>query len=167
MVDAIAITRLRGRQPERLVEVAKLISAQLSEHRISSESRNVFAGLEKIVAEPARGFIFVAKSNGCIVGVAYASALVSLEHGGVSGWLEELYVLADWLGRGIGVRLLEQTILYARRLGWKAIDLEVDEQHRRVESLYFRQGFRPVLRKRLCLALDEESKRAIFFKRPT
>jgi GNAT superfamily N-acetyltransferase len=42
----------------------------------------------------------------------------SLEHGGVSGWLEELYVLPQWRGRGIGSRLVGEVIAHARELGY-------------------------------------------------
>jgi GNAT superfamily N-acetyltransferase len=64
--------------------------------------------------------------DGGSIGVAYASSLLSLEHGGVSGWLEELYVLPQWRGRGIGSRLVAEVIAHARELGWRALDLEVE-----------------------------------------
>ena len=86
--------------------------------------------------------------------MAYMSSLMSLEHGGISGWLEELYVLPAWRGRGIGTRLLARAVLQARRLGWKAVDLEVDRDHRRAEALYPVHGFSRVPRRRFCLALS-------------
>jgi GNAT superfamily N-acetyltransferase len=76
--------------------------------------------------------------DGNPVGVAYASCLLSLEHGGFSGWLEELYVLPEWRGRGIGSCLIAEVITRAKELGWRAIDLEVDVGHQRAISLYTR-----------------------------
>jgi maltose/maltodextrin transport system permease protein len=55
--------------------------------------------------------MLVAKApDGGSIGVAYASSLLSLEHGGVSGWLEELYVLPQWRGLGIGSRLIAEVV---------------------------------------------------------
>jgi ribosomal protein S18 acetylase RimI-like enzyme len=87
--------------------------------------------------------------DGNPVGVAYASCLLSLEHGGFSGWLEELYVLPEWRGRGIGSCLIAEVITRAKELGWRAIDLEVDVGHQLAISLYTRYQFQPHFRSRL------------------
>jgi ribosomal protein S18 acetylase RimI-like enzyme len=71
-----------------------------------------------------------------------------LEHGGWSGWLEELYVLPEWRGQGAGTALLAAVIVAATERGWKALDLEVDSNHERVLSLYARYEFQAMSRSR-------------------
>lgn len=83
-----------------------------------------------------------------MVGAAFASAFLGLEHGGRSGWLEELYVLPAWRGKGIGSALVAASIQMAQHRGWRALDLEVDFEHMRAAKLYARYGFRPCSRVR-------------------
>ncbi|MBV8417251.1 MAG: GNAT family N-acetyltransferase [Verrucomicrobia bacterium] len=87
-------------------------------------------------------------SPGSVIGAAYASSLLSFEHGGVSGWLEELYVLPRWRDQRIGSQLLAAVIAHAKGLGWRALDLEVDATHQRAIPLYIRHEFHPRSRSR-------------------
>jgi GNAT superfamily N-acetyltransferase len=67
-----------------------------------------------------------------------------LEHGGLGGWLEELYVVPEFRGAGLGSQLLEATIQECAQRGCQALDLEVESDHERVETLYQRFGFTPL-----------------------
>jgi GNAT superfamily N-acetyltransferase len=58
-------------------------------------------------------------------------------------------VLPEWLGRGIGSRLVAEVIRRAKELGWRAIDLEMDAGHQRAISLYLRHQFKLHSRSRL------------------
>ena len=127
-----------------------LFSAQLKEHGITTPADDLRSVAQSVVADPRYGFIVLASTvEAGPVGIAYASCLLSLEHGGISGWLEELYVLPEWRGRGIGSRLVAEVITRAKELGWRAIDLEVDAGHQRAISLYLRHQFQLHSRTRL------------------
>jgi ribosomal protein S18 acetylase RimI-like enzyme len=133
----------------KLDAVVALFEAQLQEHEIVTSADELRSAVQTVVAESRYGFMLTASgSDGEPVGAAYASCLLSLEHGGISGWLEELYVLPQWRGMGIGSRLVEEVVARARELGWRAIDLEVESTHQRAISLYTRHQFRPLRRSR-------------------
>jgi GNAT superfamily N-acetyltransferase len=70
--------------------------------------------------------LVVRAPDGSPIGVAYASSLLSFEHGGASGCIEALYVLPQWRGRGSGSRLIAEVIARAKESGWRALDLEVE-----------------------------------------
>jgi GNAT superfamily N-acetyltransferase len=93
-----------------------------------------------MLGEPRLGFILLAR-EGAAVGVAWVSTTWSLEHGGLTAWLEELYVVPERRSSGIGRALLLDVIERTRKLGCAAIDLEVDVEHARAEHLYQREGF--------------------------
>ena len=85
---------------ETLDTVIDLLDAQLREHEITRSRDDLRAVTQTIIASMRHGFMLVARApDGSPIGVAYASSLLSLEHGGVSGWIEELYVLPQWRGR--------------------------------------------------------------------
>jgi ribosomal protein S18 acetylase RimI-like enzyme len=153
--STIVIT-LMGRG--QITSATKLFAAQLREHGITTGTGQIREAILKILADERLGFVLVAENSGKrIVGVALCSSFLGVEHGGVSGWLEELYVHPSCRGAGVGTRLTAEVIRQARARGWKALDIEVDIEHRRVVSLYERQGFRPLPRSRHCLKLDPSS----------
>jgi GNAT superfamily N-acetyltransferase len=149
----IAIKQL---ETQEVASVAALFEMQLAEHNVKRSQDELVAGLEKLLAEPQQGFVLSAVSDGKPVGVAYAARILSLEHGGWSGWLDELYVSPLWRGQGVGSALLAAVIAAATERGWAALDLEVDSNHRRVIPLYVRNRFQPVHRTRFVRRLSAE-----------
>ncbi len=131
-----------------------LFEMQLREQGIQSSPDLLRAALAVLRAEPAHGFVLSATCDSVTVGVAYAARILSLEHGGWSGWLEEIYVLPEWRGRGVGSRLLAAIINGATERGWAALELEVDLNHERVIPLYTRHAFAPVNRTRFVRRLQ-------------
>ena len=146
------ISRLRAEQIDSAIE---LFQVQLLEHQIETQPEQLRRVIEKMVADERFGFILGAMADsGQLVGVAYGGAYLGLEHGGESGWLEELYVLPAWRQHGLGTRLVNETIRLARARGWRALDLEIDTDHQRVVTLYTRHHFQLLNRSRYCLKLD-------------
>jgi GNAT superfamily N-acetyltransferase len=84
----------------------------------------------------------LAEDGDVAIGVAYLSFTWTLEHGGKSAWLEELYVVPERRGAGVGTQLLERTLGEARARGCHAVDVEVEASHARAAKLYARAGFR-------------------------
>ena len=104
-------------------------------------SERLAHAVDGLLADPTRGRILVAREEGEAVGVAWVSFTWSLEHGGRTAWLEELYVVPARRGRGLGTTLVEAVAELARGAGCAAIDLEVEESHARAARLYERTGF--------------------------
>ena len=134
-------------------EVVNLFAAQLRDHGIATGWADLQAVIRAVAEDRRQGFILLACLSSEPVGVAYASAILSFEHAGVSGWLEELYVVPAQRGLGVGTKLLVEVLAEARRRGWRAIDLEVESGHERASRLYARHGFRPHTRQRWFLHL--------------
>jgi GNAT superfamily N-acetyltransferase len=120
----------------------------LAEHHVARALSELEAGLSNLLAQPEQGFVLLALSSGELIGVAFCTRILSLEHGGWSAWLDELYVLPQERGRGVGSSLLAAAISGAKARGWAALDLEVDTDHRRVIPLYQRHDFQSVSRTR-------------------
>ena len=121
---------------------------QLAEHAIEVSREVLLAAVDGVFADERRGFFLLARQGEEAAGVAYVSLTWSLEHGGKSSWLEELYVLPQWRNQGIGALLLDSAIEAARLRGCAALDLEVESAHARAANLYARHGFRPHSRSR-------------------
>ncbi len=143
---ALVISTIR---PDQIDAAVELFGAQLKEHHIEIALEQVRGVIEQVIADEGRGFILVATAaEGEVVGAAFASAFLGMEHGGLSGWLEELYVLPSWRGKQIGSQLVSEIVRLATSRGWRALDLEIEADHRHVASLYQRHGFLPHSRSR-------------------
>ena len=118
-----------------------LLGRQFAELGIPLPRAKLAAGVEGGLADSRRGTFFLARVDGVPVGVAYLSFQWSLEHGGPSAWLEELFVLPERRGAGIGRELLRAALAHAAERGCAAVDLEVEEAHPRAARLYVREGF--------------------------
>lgn len=146
---------VRPLRSEEIDAAVELFQGQLEEHQIETRTEALRRVIEKVTADDRYGFILAAVADdGALIGAAFGSAFLGLEHGGESGWLEELYVLPAWRQYGVGTRLVNEAICVARARGWRALDLEVDAGHQRVISLYLRHGFQSQNRSRYCLKLN-------------
>ena len=87
--------------------------------------------------------IFLAEVDGCLVGFQsldlWARYTDSFDHVGVMG----TFVLPEWRGKGIGRRLAEHTLDFARANGYEKIVIYVRGQNVGAQAFYRSLGFVP------------------------
>lgn len=158
MINSTQKFQVRLLKIEEIDAAVDLLDRQLREHRLKTDLVNLRSVVERIVKEDRLGFVLVAlEKNERPIAVALGCAFLGLEHGGMSGWIEELYVLPEFRQRGIGSRLIAEFIRVASALGWHAIDLEIETGHQRAVALYERHGFTQLDRSRLSRGLGGSS----------
>lgn len=135
--------------------VVALLVPQFAEHDIELPGARLRAAVRELLTAPERGAVLLARRAGAAVGVAALATTWTLEHGGLVGWLDELYVVPEERGGGIGARLLDEALALGRARGWLALELEVERGHERAANLYQRAGFRALTRERWSLPLAD------------
>lgn len=128
--------------PADLAKIVLLLGGQFAEHDIPATEDGLKKAVSGMLEVPARGDILLASVDGRAVGVAVLAYSWTLEHGGLSCWLDELYVEPELRSKGIGRALLLFAMGHVKARGAAAIDLEVVEGHERAARLYEREGFR-------------------------
>lgn len=98
-------------------------------------------GLKLILDNPALGRLFVLKVNGEVAGMANGLVTVSTAEGAAAMILEDVIVGAPWRGRGLGRRLIEHVIDWARQAGMARVTLLTDADNYRAQATYGRLGF--------------------------
>jgi len=162
-MESTATLIREAREADRTA-LADILHRQLAGHSLCPPLAVIDATVGGILARPEMARLLVAVARGAdgahsaIVGVASVTFVLSLEHGGLSAWLEELYVDPPARGHGIGTSLLRAARALASAHGAHAIDLEVETGHERVNTLYERFGFRRHARQRWFLPLHEASR---------
>jgi GNAT superfamily N-acetyltransferase len=125
-----------------LEPIIALLRTQLEEHDIVLTGEALRHATQGLIDDHRVGRLLTARLDGELVGVAVISFLWTLEHGGPTAWLDEVYVLPARRGAGIGRQLVEAAMQIARDSNCIALDLEVDAGHEAAERLYERMGFR-------------------------
>ena len=69
---------------------------------------------------------FEANESWAVVDNARLIAFYTLEEKNGNGWLENLWVLPEYLGKGVGKELFLHAMDLARKRGYKALQLEAD-----------------------------------------
>lgn len=151
----MAASSLAIRPPRQaeLSALSALLVRQLREHGNELPDAALSGAAAGMIEHPERGRFLVACEGDAMVGFAALSFLWTLERGGRAAWLDELYVVPERRGHGIGAALLQAALGVARDAGALAVDLEIETGHARVASLYRRAGFAPLARTRWALAI--------------
>jgi ribosomal protein S18 acetylase RimI-like enzyme len=97
--------------------------------------------LRELIDNPAFGRVFTLMDDGAAVGYAAVALGFSLEFGGRSAFLDELYVRPASRGLGIGTRALRLLQEACRGLGARSLALEVGLGNAGATGLYRREGF--------------------------
>src|SRR5579883_2124968 len=116
--DPIAIAPAEAADEDVL---CALLAAQFAEHAIALDAQAIRRGVRGILSDASRGAILLARGERPL-GLACLAFTWTLEHGGKSAWLDELYVVPEARSRGVGARLLRAAMAHAKARGCAAID---------------------------------------------
>jgi len=145
--------RIRAAVPSDRAAVHELLAAQLIEHQLPADPERVARGLDAAFRPGSPAWLFLGEHDGRAVGVFLANQIVSVEKGGETLWIEELYVIPGARRTGVARAMLEHVANQARRRGLRAFDLEVVPSQLAAFALYRSLGFQEVPRQRLALEL--------------
>jgi ribosomal protein S18 acetylase RimI-like enzyme len=123
----------------RLVELLGILFE--SEAEFSADSEKQRNALQAILADAAKGRIFVARDGREVVAMASLLYTISTAEGGKAALFEDLVVAPEHRKRGIGEALLKHVIAHARAEGVLRITLLTDMQNERAQAMYRRVGF--------------------------
>lgn len=97
--------------------------------------------LEAILADRRIGLIYVARGDKRVIGMVSILFTISTAEGGKAAWLEDMVVLPECRGRGVGAALLAHAVVAAREAGALRITLLSDEDNDLAHAVYAAEGF--------------------------
>ena len=97
--------------------------------------------LQRLLAEPRLGAIWLAESDARLVGYLIAVLVLSVEHQGLMGEIDEFFVLPEGRSRGVGQQLLAaaETALAAR--GCVRLQLQLGVENSAARAFYHHRGY--------------------------
>ena len=89
----------------------------------------------------ARSRVFVADSDGIIIGMCSVQTVISTAEGGPAAILEDLVVRRDFRGQGIGTRLLAEVLNWCRQRTISRLHLLADRHNGNAMDYYAGRGW--------------------------
>lgn len=87
---------------------------------------------------------YILEVDGVSAGYALVSKTFSREAGGTVWWLEELYILPEYRGKGLGRSYFDFIEKAAAENGVRRLRLEVEPDNTRAAKLYSALGYKPL-----------------------
>ena len=136
---------------EALVALGRDFCAHFGYPYVESVKRDA---LTRVLAEPSLGRLsLILSRDGEIAGYLFLSFTFSLEYGGRTAFVDEIFVRPDHRAAGLGSAALRSALVTARAMGLTAVHLEAERSNPRAAALYVRLGFVDYDRKLLTLRL--------------
>jgi ribosomal protein S18 acetylase RimI-like enzyme len=99
--------------------------------------------VQTLLADRSLGQIWLVVVGEVPVGYLALTFGYSIEFTGRDGTIDEFYISPPYRGQGLGRQVLERVIEEAKKLGLKALHLEVARTNARAQSLYLSASFAP------------------------
>lgn len=119
----------------------------------ATDASTTAKALALFLARPELGFVWVAKEGDQVVAACVACYAISTTRGGLVIKLDDVSVLPDHLGRGIGTAMLDALKARLRTLDVSRIDIGCHRDNDGAWRFYERQGFVPLDEERLACVL--------------
>lgn len=123
-----------------LPTLTPLIRAYYREDGLDWVEERQPAALRALAANAPNGSGWLVRQSDRTIGYAVLTWSFSVESGGRDGLIDEVYLIPEVRGRGLGQQVLAMIEDEARRLGLRRLFLEVSHGNRAV-GLYRRAGF--------------------------
>lgn len=129
-------------QAQHLDEIYSLMAVFYEEEGYSFNKERSSKALEHLLANPSLGHAWVFLVNGTVAGYMIMTYGYSIEFGGYTVLLDELYVRKGMRSQGIGTAALQFLFNKCDELGIRSIDLEVEKSNTKAHEFYLRNNFR-------------------------
>lgn len=128
-------------RPEEAPALAGLMRAYYAFDGHDFDAARTEATLAEFLSSPDHGRAWFIEEDGAVAGYMVICFGYSLSFGGRDAFVDEIYLHEPFRGRGLGRDALTFMIAEAKRLGIKALHLEVNEDNVPAQRLYDALGF--------------------------
>lgn len=101
------------------------------------------AAFSRLLENSKLGRIWIAEHEGAVAGHAVLTLRYTMEHGSLSGYVDDLFVRPDFRRRGIGRALMSELFGECERRGCKSMYVEVGDKNVPAIKLYSQFGLGP------------------------
>jgi ribosomal protein S18 acetylase RimI-like enzyme len=131
----------RPAQPDDLPEIVRLMAGFYRETDTPFHADTAGRAVAVLMADPSLGRLFLIETDAGTAGYVVLTLGFSLEFLGRDAFVDELFVVPEHRGRGLGLLALRYLEEVAVQMGVTALHLEVGPENEPALGLYRRAGF--------------------------
>ena len=135
------ITIRRARQSDT-IELLRLIRAYYRFDKIRFRGAAIRSALAPLLRNRRLGSLWILRDGHKAIGYVMLAYTFDLEFGGIQGLVTDLYLGAQYRGRGLGRRALEVVDQHCRSRGIGTVELQVVEDNQDARAFYRKIGFK-------------------------
>ena len=105
------------------------------------DAARIAALFERVAAQPTLGHAWIATVDGAPAGYLFAVYVFSLEYQGLTAEIDELYVMPQYRGIGLGARLLSTAEETFRQGGCTVAFLQIGRDNEAARAFYRGHGY--------------------------
>lgn len=98
--------------------------------------------LEGFISNEQLGKLWLIYAEENVIGYVVLAACFSFEFKGFTAFIDELYLVQSYRGKGIGGQVIDFVETQAQRMQIKALHLEVERHNDQGKKLYGKKGFK-------------------------
>ena len=108
------------------------------------EASKAESGLRQLISDSGLGEVWLIQDKSAARAIGYLALTFgfSLEFGGREAFVDELFILEEFRGQGLGSQAIQHAIRRCGEIGLTAIRLEVTRDNAKAGQLYQRLGFK-------------------------
>ena len=128
-------------QAEDLDVLEQFMASYYTYDGVAFNAEAARTALADLIAHPDWGQIWLICAEIDPIGYAVITLGYSLEYLGRDAFVDEIYLSSAYRGQGIGTKTFEFLEAQCRRLGVKALHLEVEAHNTKAQAFYRKIGF--------------------------
>jgi diamine N-acetyltransferase len=105
------------------------------------DERERTENLKLLLNNPSYGKLWIIRQGDAVAGYTFLGFGFSFEFKGRDAFVDELFILPEFQGQGIGKKAIDFIIEEAKKDGVKALHLEAETHNERALQLYRNKGF--------------------------
>ena len=135
------VPEMRPARPDDCDRILPVMAQYYAEDGYPFVPAEARAALARFLGDASLGHMWVFVVDGEIIGYAALTLGYSLEYRGRDAFVDELYLVPQHRGRGLGSQALARLEDACRQLGVRALHLEAERRKSRLLAFYERGGF--------------------------
>ena len=143
---------VRMAEADDVAPLVRLMTVFYAEAGFPLDRQWAASAFAHLLSNPQWGHVWLAEASGQPVGHAVLSVRYTMEHGGLSGYIDDLFVEPSFRRRGVARSLLEALFNACRERGCRSVQVETGRENEGALGLYATFGFHPHQDGRLLLS---------------
>ena len=143
---------VRSAEPADVADLVLLMHDFYAEANYPLDHSWAATSFLQLLSRPELGCVWLVHSGPLPIGHAVLTVRYTMEHGGLSGYVDDLYVKPEFRRMGAGDALLNELFAECRARGCKFVHVEVGDSNAPALALYAKFGLLPAKDGRVLLS---------------